>query len=177
MCFQISPWISEIFSSSYDVNYSNPRLAWIPWNVSFCYIHCNGQFTPKMKANAEPRLLSSLVWIDQYSECNRMTHFMEFMLWELRVGGNPVKPEPVLTLGKLGGHLGRKAKGVQKLLTRDAKLTKNIQEEMWNWSMRGSLRAWGNFVVEIHKFKARWCKNYKIVAFFAPRLPSYATSK
>ena len=26
--------------------------------------HCTGQFTPKMKANAEPRLLSSLVWID-----------------------------------------------------------------------------------------------------------------
>ena len=26
--------------------------------------HCTGQFTPKMKANAEPRLLSSLVRID-----------------------------------------------------------------------------------------------------------------
>ena len=26
--------------------------------------HCTGQFTPKMKANAKPRLLSSLVWID-----------------------------------------------------------------------------------------------------------------
>ena len=37
---------------------------WIPWNLSFRYIPCNGQFTPKMKANAEPRLLSSLVWID-----------------------------------------------------------------------------------------------------------------
>ena len=32
-----------------------------------------------MKANAVPRLLSSLVWIDQYNECNRMTSFMEFM--------------------------------------------------------------------------------------------------
>ena len=39
-------------------------LAWIPWNLSFRYIHCTGQFTPKMKANSEPRLLSSLVWID-----------------------------------------------------------------------------------------------------------------
>ena len=29
--------------------------------LSFRYIHCAGQFTPKMKANAEPRLLSSLV--------------------------------------------------------------------------------------------------------------------
>ena len=38
--------------------------SWIPWNLSFCYIHCTGQFTPKMKANAEPRLLSYLVWFD-----------------------------------------------------------------------------------------------------------------
>ena len=53
--------------------------SWIPWNLSFRYIHCTGQFTPKMKANAEPRLLSSLVWIDQYNECTRMTSFMEFM--------------------------------------------------------------------------------------------------
>ena len=37
------------------------------------------QFTPKTKANAVPRLLSSLVWIDQYNECNGMTSFMEFM--------------------------------------------------------------------------------------------------
>ena len=35
-----------------------------PWNMSFRYIHCTGQFTPKMKANAEPHLLSSLVRID-----------------------------------------------------------------------------------------------------------------
>ena len=33
----------------------------VPGNLSFHYIHCTGQFTPKMKANAEPRLLSSLV--------------------------------------------------------------------------------------------------------------------
>ena len=37
------------------------------------------QFTPKMKANAVPRLLSSLVWIDQYNECNGMTSYKEFM--------------------------------------------------------------------------------------------------
>ena len=37
------------------------------------------QFTPKMKANAVPCLLSSLVWIDQYNECSGMTSFMEFM--------------------------------------------------------------------------------------------------
>ena len=30
------------------------------------------------KANAVPRLLSSLVWIDHYHECNGMTSFMEF---------------------------------------------------------------------------------------------------
>ena len=39
-------------------------LGWIPWNLSFSDIHCTGQFTPKMKANAEPYLLSSLVGID-----------------------------------------------------------------------------------------------------------------
>ena len=38
--------------------------SWIPWNLSFRYIRCTGQFTPKMKVNAELRLLSSLVWID-----------------------------------------------------------------------------------------------------------------
>ena len=38
------------------------------------------QFTPKMKANAVPRLLSSLVWIDHYNECNGMTSFMVY-LW------------------------------------------------------------------------------------------------
>ena len=38
------------------------------WALSFLKINAlkfvTGQFTPKMKANAEPRLLSSLVWID-----------------------------------------------------------------------------------------------------------------
>ena len=41
------------------------------------------QFTPKMKANAVPRLLSSLVWIDQYNECNGMIGFIEFMWFHL----------------------------------------------------------------------------------------------
>ena len=54
-------------------------ISWIPWNLSFRYIHCTGQFTPRMKPNAVPCLLSSLVWIDHYNECNRMTNFMEFM--------------------------------------------------------------------------------------------------
>ena len=43
---------------------SQQTFSWLPWNLSFRYIHCTGQFTPKMKANAEPRLLSFLVWID-----------------------------------------------------------------------------------------------------------------
>ena len=41
---------------------------------------CQSQFTPKMKANAVSRLLSYLVWIDQYNECNGLTSFMEFMV-------------------------------------------------------------------------------------------------
>ena len=70
------------------------RQSWIPWNLSFRYVHCTGQFTPKMKANTEPHLLSSLVWIDsglvvsQHSsesffheiKCYGMTSFMELML-------------------------------------------------------------------------------------------------
>ena len=55
------------------------HVTWIPWNVSFRYNHSTGQFTPKMNANAIPRLLSSLVWIDQYNDCNGMTSFMESM--------------------------------------------------------------------------------------------------
>ena len=43
------------------------------------HLNVKSQFTPKMKANVVPRLLSSLVWIDQYNECNGMTSFMEFM--------------------------------------------------------------------------------------------------
>ena len=69
---------------------------WIPWNLSFHYIFISlkrtpndavtplrqSQFTPKMKANAVPRLLSSLVWIDQYNQCNGLTSFMEFIRGE-----------------------------------------------------------------------------------------------
>ena len=69
-------------------------FAWIPWNLSFRYTHCTGQFTPKMKVNAEPQLLSSLVRIDSgvvawkhrlesffhEMKCNGMTGFMEFLL-------------------------------------------------------------------------------------------------
>ena len=64
--------------------------SWIPWNLSFCCILFHekrlqtmlwrqSQFTPKMKANPVPRLLSSLVWIDQYNECDGMTSFKGFM--------------------------------------------------------------------------------------------------
>ena len=54
-------------------------LPWTPRNLSFRYIHCTGQFTPKMKANMISYLLSSLVWINQYNEYNGMTSLMEFM--------------------------------------------------------------------------------------------------
>ena len=37
---------------------------------------CQIQFTPKTKANVVPRLLSSLVWIDQYNEtCHSVTFY------------------------------------------------------------------------------------------------------
>ena len=38
------------------------------------------QFTPKMKANAEPRLLSSLVWIDSW-RCGVTASFGVFFSW------------------------------------------------------------------------------------------------
>ena len=61
--------ITQIYFSSYlwlqlNILRRSTFNTWIPWNLSFRYIHWTGQFTPKMKANAEPRLLSSLVWID-----------------------------------------------------------------------------------------------------------------
>ena len=40
---------------------------------------CQSQFPSKMKANMVPCLLLSLVWMDQYNECNGMTSSMEFM--------------------------------------------------------------------------------------------------
>ena len=75
-CCEVTNWIALTYCS------------WIPWNLSFRYIlfhekrltlQHQSQFTPKMKATAIPRLLSSLVWIDQCNECNRMTSSMEFM--------------------------------------------------------------------------------------------------
>ena len=71
------------------------EITWIPWNLSFRYIFCRGQFTPKIKANAERHLFSSLVWIDfgvvvwQYHleyffheiKCNEMTSFTGFMFY------------------------------------------------------------------------------------------------
>ena len=82
--------LSSCWSSLWS---SSGVFTWIPWNSSLRYIifhekktpndavatQRQSQFTPKMKANAIPRLLSSLVWIGQYNEWNRMTSFMEFM--------------------------------------------------------------------------------------------------
>ena len=60
---------------------------WIPWKKTPNDAEtpqCQSQFTPKTKANALLRLLSSLVWIDQYNECNGMISFMEFIINSLR---------------------------------------------------------------------------------------------
>ena len=55
-------------------------ITWIPWTPNDAVTpQRQSQFTPKMKANAVSRLLSSLVWIDHYNQCNGMTSFMEFM--------------------------------------------------------------------------------------------------
>ena len=54
-------YISSCLLKFWPISFIPP--SWIPWNLSFRYINCTGQFTPKMKANAEPCLLSTLVWI------------------------------------------------------------------------------------------------------------------
>ena len=59
------------------------------------------QFTPKMKANAELHLLSSLVWIDQYDECNGMMSFMESMRWTCLVQKQWTKKHRNLSLKML----------------------------------------------------------------------------
>ena len=40
---------------------------------------CDTTAPESIHSKDEQNLLSSLVWIDQYTECNRMTSFMEFM--------------------------------------------------------------------------------------------------
>ena len=57
-------WVPDPFMESCLCTKLMKLILWIPWNLSFRYIHSTCQFTPKMKANAEPSLLSSLVWID-----------------------------------------------------------------------------------------------------------------
>ena len=80
-----------IFSAPFCMGQESSKwFSWIPWNFSFLYISFHEkkktpnnaltpqcQFTPKMKANAVPHLLSSLVWIDHYSECNGMMSLMD----------------------------------------------------------------------------------------------------
>ena len=57
--------------------------------------HCTGQFTPKMKANAEPRLLSSLVWIDSgivVWQHRLESFFMNYEVTEWQVSWNSCWP-------------------------------------------------------------------------------------
>ena len=61
------------------------------------------QFTPKMKANAVPRLLSSLVWIDHYNECNGITRFMEFLRYL-----NNIEQKQLIRIIHYMGHESRR---------------------------------------------------------------------
>ena len=68
-------------------------LHFISWKKTSVTPQCQCQFTSKMKANAVPRLLSSLMWIDsgvvvsehRLESCNGMTSFMEFTMLMLRI--------------------------------------------------------------------------------------------
>ena len=78
-------WISMLVTNSMQTSnsvtfyflknsFSDVSRKWILPNMIRAGTDCTysiGQFTPKMKANAVSRLLSSLVWIDQYTKCNR----------------------------------------------------------------------------------------------------------
>ena len=81
-------WMNEFDISSAQTTNSKQlviRLRFISWKKTpnnAVTPQRQSQFTPKMKANAVPRLLSSLMWIDQYNECNGMTSFVEFMARE-----------------------------------------------------------------------------------------------
>ena len=69
-------------------------VSWTPWNLSFCNTDCTGQFTPKMKANAEPRLLSSWVWIDSgvvVSQHRLASFFMNYNVTKWQVSWNSWK--------------------------------------------------------------------------------------
>ena len=94
VCKEKMLYLSFVIIMIKNYVFSEMHFSWIPWNLSFRYIHHNGQFTPKMKANAKPRLLSSLVWIDSgiavsqhrvesflhEMKCNGVTSFMEFVI-------------------------------------------------------------------------------------------------
>ena len=56
--------LDEKYSLLFCMQVGHLIMSWMPWNLSFRYIHCFGQFTPKMKANG-------------------MTSFMECMLFYL----------------------------------------------------------------------------------------------
>ena len=65
-------------------------LLWIPWNLSFRYIHCTGQFTPKMKANAN--CVCFHLWCELtgvvVSQYRLETSFMKWNVTERQVSWN-----------------------------------------------------------------------------------------
>ena len=73
------------------LTYSYFICSWMPWNLSFCYIYSTGQFTPKMKANAEPGEIyfPRTGWIktSQGTGCSWLRDCSEFLI---RVGGGVV---------------------------------------------------------------------------------------
>ena len=84
--------------------------------------HCvhfmrQSQFKPKMKANAVPRLLSSLVWIDQYYQCNGMTNLMDHAM---REGQGHVIWRWGCERGPDRGHRGRVVAG-------------GLTSDQWEW--------------------------------------------
>ena len=71
--------LTELSMNSMELVIPLHFISWKKTPNNAVILQPQSQFTPKMKANAVPHLLSSLVWIDQYNECNGMTSSMEFM--------------------------------------------------------------------------------------------------
>ena len=78
-----TPWLWILWSPfSLGILWPFPRyiISWFPWNLSFLYIHCTGQFTPKMKANAKPQFVF-IFGVNWIWYCGVTASFGVFFSW------------------------------------------------------------------------------------------------
>ena len=95
--FNKIPYMSNIWNKKdvLHVKYMKMfSITWIPWNLSFRYIHPGGPFSSKMATNAEQSFafIFGVNWLCHCGvtpsfgvflheiKCNGMTNFIEFMM-------------------------------------------------------------------------------------------------